>query len=165
VQHVVVPGTFGPVRIHDAVTGEPLVTMEGMCQHRDGDPDPDCVPAPELPVDEWVWALAGRDQRHRADRLRHRRLVGRDPRPRGRSGRCDDRLGERRQLDPDRGSVRNIAFLGDHHLLATGAEGPLLVVTLDLDELLDIARDRLTRGFNPKRASPTSSIPVRGSRR
>jgi WD40 repeat protein/DNA-binding SARP family transcriptional activator/energy-coupling factor transporter ATP-binding protein EcfA2 len=268
VQHVVMPGTFGPVRIHDAATGEPLVTMEGMCQHRDGDPDPDCVPAPELPVDEWVWTmgfspdgalLAMTGEHHSAlyvwdgdtgqnllttPSLSKRWVVAAAFAPDGRwlavisdtelivydtgdwselartphdeggmrhfratsDGRhvvastqtaqlavydttrwervgpawqahdgvildlevapdgvtiasaSDDgsiriwdlATGQLLQTIQVGGSVRNIAFLDDYRLLVTGAEGPLLVVTLDLDELLAIARDRLTRGFNPE---------------
>jgi WD40 repeat protein/DNA-binding SARP family transcriptional activator len=51
------------------------------------------------------------------------------------------------------GPARNVAFLDDHHLLATGAQGPMVVLTLELDELLATARDRLTRGFSDEECS------------
>jgi WD40 repeat protein/DNA-binding SARP family transcriptional activator/tRNA A-37 threonylcarbamoyl transferase component Bud32 len=44
--------------------------------------------------------------------------------------------------------IQNAKFLDDRHLLVTPANGPeVFIVTLDVDELLRIARSRLTRGF------------------
>jgi hypothetical protein len=51
------------------------------------------------------------------------------------------------QTIPVGGPVRNIEFVADQHVMATAADGPLLTFTLDVDELHDIARARLTRGF------------------
>lgn len=36
----------------------------------------------------------------------------------------------------------------DKHLLVAVAGGPLAISTLGVDELLGVARDRITRGFN-----------------
>jgi WD40 repeat protein len=42
--------------------------------------------------------------------------------------------------------VQNVEFLDDRHLLVTPFEGPdMYVMTIDVDELLRIARSRLTR--------------------
>jgi serine/threonine protein kinase/DNA-binding SARP family transcriptional activator/WD40 repeat protein len=44
--------------------------------------------------------------------------------------------------------IENVEFLDDRHLLVAPANGPgVLIVTLDVDESLRIARSRLTRGF------------------
>jgi WD40 repeat protein len=44
--------------------------------------------------------------------------------------------------------IQNAKFLDDRHLLVTPANGPeVVIVTLDVDELLRIARSRLTRAF------------------
>lgn len=44
--------------------------------------------------------------------------------------------------------IENVEFLDDRHLLVAPANGPdVVIVTLDVDELLRIARSRLTRGF------------------
>jgi len=44
--------------------------------------------------------------------------------------------------------IENIEFLDNRHLLVAPANGPdVQIVTLDIDELLRIARSRLTRGF------------------
>jgi WD40 repeat protein len=53
------------------------------------------------------------------------------------------------QTIPVGGPVRNVEFVADRHVLAS-TPGPLSIFTLDVDELLDIARDRLTRGFAPE---------------
>lgn len=53
------------------------------------------------------------------------------------------------QTIPVGGPARNVEFVADHHVLAS-TPGPLWIFTLDVDELLDIARDRLTRGFAPE---------------
>jgi WD40 repeat protein/DNA-binding SARP family transcriptional activator len=61
-------------------------------------------------------------------------------------------LATRRQLDAipagDGSALQNVAFRDGSHLLVTRRTGPLLVFTLDTDELLTIARDRLTRGLS-----------------
>ena len=43
--------------------------------------------------------------------------------------------------------IQGVAFVDDHHLAVTPQEGNLLLVTIDPDELLDIVRRSLTRGF------------------
>lgn len=43
--------------------------------------------------------------------------------------------------------IRNLAWLDDHHLLVTPISGPGIVVTTDVDELLEVARSRITRTF------------------
>ena len=43
--------------------------------------------------------------------------------------------------------IQGVAFVDDHHLAVTPQEGNLLLVTIDPDELLDIVRGSLTRGF------------------
>jgi WD40 repeat protein/DNA-binding SARP family transcriptional activator len=53
------------------------------------------------------------------------------------------------QTIPVGGPARNVEFVADHHVLAS-TPGPLSIFTLNVDELLDIARDRLTRGFAPE---------------
>jgi WD40 repeat protein/DNA-binding SARP family transcriptional activator/energy-coupling factor transporter ATP-binding protein EcfA2 len=53
------------------------------------------------------------------------------------------------QTIPIGGPARNVEFVADRHVLAS-TPGPLSIFTLDLGELLDIARDRLTRGFAPE---------------
>jgi WD40 repeat protein/DNA-binding SARP family transcriptional activator len=50
------------------------------------------------------------------------------------------------QTIPVGGPVYSVEFVADQHVLAT-TPGPLTIFTLDVDELLGIARDRLTRGF------------------
>jgi WD40 repeat protein len=44
--------------------------------------------------------------------------------------------------------IEGVAFVGEHHLAVTPERGNLLVVTLDADELLEIVRESLTRGFS-----------------
>jgi serine/threonine protein kinase/DNA-binding SARP family transcriptional activator/WD40 repeat protein len=44
-------------------------------------------------------------------------------------------------------SAQDVEFLDDHHLLVRGKNGPILEYTLDTDQLLEIARGRVTRGF------------------
>jgi len=44
-------------------------------------------------------------------------------------------------------AVHGIAFIDELHLAITPAEGNLLIVTTDPDELLELARSSLTRGF------------------
>lgn len=51
----------------------------------------------------------------------------------------------------------------DKHLLVAVAGGPLAIYTLDVDELLGIARDRVSRGFNETECSlyfPDTSCPT-----
>lgn len=43
--------------------------------------------------------------------------------------------------------VQGVAFVDDRHIAVTPEEGNLLIVTIDVDELLDIVRSSLTRGF------------------
>jgi WD40 repeat protein len=44
--------------------------------------------------------------------------------------------------------IENVEFLDNRHLLVAPATGPdVQIVTLDIDELIRIARSRLTRGF------------------
>jgi hypothetical protein len=43
--------------------------------------------------------------------------------------------------------IQGVAFVDDDHLAVTPQEGNLLLVTIDPDELLDIVRSSLTRGF------------------
>jgi WD40 repeat protein len=43
--------------------------------------------------------------------------------------------------------IRGVAFVDDHHLAVTPQDGNLLLVTIDPDELLDLVRRSLTRGF------------------
>jgi WD40 repeat protein len=46
--------------------------------------------------------------------------------------------------------IENVEYLDDRHLLVAPATGgDVLTLTLDVDELLRIARSRLTRGFTP----------------
>ncbi|HUG08003.1 MAG TPA: BTAD domain-containing putative transcriptional regulator [Acidimicrobiia bacterium] len=48
----------------------------------------------------------------------------------------------------DEQSVQNVEFLNSSHLLVTPQTGPnALILTIDVDELVDIARSRVTRGF------------------
>jgi serine/threonine protein kinase/DNA-binding SARP family transcriptional activator/WD40 repeat protein len=45
-------------------------------------------------------------------------------------------------------SVQNVEFLNSSHLLVTPQTGPnALILTIDVDELVEIARSRVTRGF------------------
>jgi WD40 repeat protein len=44
-------------------------------------------------------------------------------------------------------AVHGVAFVDDSHLAVTPADGNLLIVTTDPDELLDLVRSSLTRGF------------------
>ena len=54
--------------------------------------------------------------------------------------------GEALQGIPLQGQAQNAEFLDDRHLLVTGENGPdAYVMTVDVDELLDIARSRVTR--------------------
>lgn len=46
-------------------------------------------------------------------------------------------------------AVHGVAFIDDFHLAVTPADGDLLIVTTDPDELLDLVRSSLTRGFRP----------------
>jgi hypothetical protein len=41
--------------------------------------------------------------------------------------------------------ARGLAFVGEHRLLVGTADGIVAVLTTDLDELVEIARSRLTR--------------------
>ncbi|HUG32676.1 MAG TPA: BTAD domain-containing putative transcriptional regulator [Acidimicrobiia bacterium] len=51
-------------------------------------------------------------------------------------------------LSLDEQSVQNVEFLDSDHLLVTPQTGPnALILTIDVDELVDIARRRVTRGF------------------
>jgi WD40 repeat protein len=43
--------------------------------------------------------------------------------------------------------IRNLAWLSEHHVLVTPLSGPGIVVTTDVDELLEVARARVTRSF------------------
>lgn len=43
--------------------------------------------------------------------------------------------------------VQGVSFLSDHHLLVLPQGGNLRVFTIDPDELIQIARDSVTRGF------------------
>jgi hypothetical protein len=43
--------------------------------------------------------------------------------------------------------IRGISFVDDTHLLVMPKPGPGLILTIDTDELIKIARDRLTRDF------------------
>lgn len=45
--------------------------------------------------------------------------------------------------------LQGVAFIDDDHLAVTPQGGGLWVITVDNDELLDLARDSLTRGFTP----------------
>ncbi|HEY3485075.1 MAG TPA: hypothetical protein VGK49_06805, partial [Ilumatobacteraceae bacterium] len=45
------------------------------------------------------------------------------------------------------GSVQGVAFVGDHHLAVAPQGGDLVLVTTDPDELLELVRSSLTRGF------------------
>jgi WD40 repeat protein len=66
--------------------------------------------------------------------------------------------------------VWNVEFADDSHLLIVPDGGPVLVMTIDTEELLQIARDRLTRGFTPAECSKYQIDPcpdltdIRGSR-
>ena len=54
--------------------------------------------------------------------------------------------GEALQGIPLHGQAQNAEFLDDRHLLVTGENGPdAYVMTVDVDELLEIARGRVTR--------------------
>lgn len=46
-------------------------------------------------------------------------------------------------------AVHGVAFIDDFHLAVTPADGNLLIVTTDPDELLDLVRSSLTREFRP----------------
>lgn len=46
-------------------------------------------------------------------------------------------------------AIQGVAFVGDSHLAVTPSKGDLLIVTIDTEELLGIARESLTRGFSP----------------
>jgi WD40 repeat protein len=50
-------------------------------------------------------------------------------------------------FSPGEGQAQDVEFLDDRHLAVRGESGPVLVYTLDVNELLDIARHCLTRGF------------------
>jgi WD40 repeat protein len=52
------------------------------------------------------------------------------------------------QIPIGSGQVQNVAFITDTHLLVTPEDGNILVVTIDVAELIDIARERVTRGFS-----------------
>ncbi len=51
------------------------------------------------------------------------------------------------QIPISGGQAQNVGFLDDQHLVVTPQDGNILVFTIDTAELLDIARDRVTRGF------------------
>ncbi|MFR9778432.1 BTAD domain-containing putative transcriptional regulator [Micromonospora sp. MS34] len=60
----------------------------------------------------------------------------------------DTSTGAPLQAIPLQQQVQNVEFVDDHHLLVTLDEGPdVYVMTVDVDELLDIARRRVTRGL------------------
>lgn len=46
------------------------------------------------------------------------------------------------------GPIRGVAFINDSHLAITPQDGNLLIVTTDTEELLDLSRRSLTRGFS-----------------
>jgi WD40 repeat protein len=51
-------------------------------------------------------------------------------------------------ISPDDRDITNVEFIDDdRHLLITGANGPIEIITLDAEELLQIARDRISRTF------------------
>jgi WD40 repeat protein len=53
--------------------------------------------------------------------------------------------GEALQGIPLREPVQNVEFLDERHVLVTETTGPVYVMTVDVDELLEIARSRVTR--------------------
>ena len=54
--------------------------------------------------------------------------------------------GEALQGIPLKNEVTNVEFVDERHLLVTGRDGPdVYVMTTDVDELLEIARSRVTR--------------------
>jgi WD40 repeat protein len=56
----------------------------------------------------------------------------------------------RHELSVGTGLAQNVEFVdNDRHLMVTPGEGQVLIMTLDTGELLDVARARVTRGFNP----------------
>jgi WD40 repeat protein len=55
-----------------------------------------------------------------------------------------------------RTQVQGVAFIDDSHLAVTPEEGNLYVVTIDTDELLEIVRESLTRGFTTTECSKFS---------
>jgi WD40 repeat protein len=60
----------------------------------------------------------------------------------------DASTGEPRQAIPLQQEVQNVEFVDDLHLLVTLDDGPdVYLMTVDVDELLDIARSRVTRGL------------------
>ena len=61
--------------------------------------------------------------------------------------------------------VQNVEFIdNDRHLVVTPQEGPVLILTMDLNELLQVGRTRLTRGFDRSRVREISpgSLPGLG---
>ena len=53
-------------------------------------------------------------------------------------------------------ALAGVAFSPDgRHLVTTWADGVTRIWTLDLDDLVDIARDRVTRGLTASSASGT----------
>ena len=56
----------------------------------------------------------------------------------------------RHELSVGATQAQNVEFVdNDRHLMVTPQEGQVLIMTLDTAELLDVARARVTRGFNP----------------
>lgn len=55
-----------------------------------------------------------------------------------------------------RTQVQGVAFIDNSHLAVTPEEGNLYVVTIDTDELLEIVRESLTRGFTTTECSKFS---------
>ena len=96
------------------------------------------------------------DAQSRRHTCRHRRIR----RARTRLGRRHPRT---RARDPARRTRRSsgVAFVDDQHLAVTPRDGDLVLVTIDQDELLEIVRRSLTRGFTAtecsRSASPTSA--------
>ena len=46
--------------------------------------------------------------------------------------------------------VQGLAFVSDDHLAVAPEDGNILVYTLDVDELISLARQSLSRGFTPE---------------
>jgi WD40 repeat protein len=59
-----------------------------------------------------------------------------------------DLEGREIQSIPFDGPVNNIEVIDDAHILVTPLDGPGFVLTIDVDELVELARRRLTRGFS-----------------
>ncbi|HEX2370071.1 MAG TPA: hypothetical protein VHM94_12650, partial [Acidimicrobiia bacterium] len=56
----------------------------------------------------------------------------------------------RHELSLGATQAQNVEFVdNDLHIMVTPQEGQVLIMTLDTGELLEVARARVTRGFNP----------------